>query len=110
MQAGRPEFDSRQEQRAFSFRHRVQTDSVASSYQTGTGGAFLEVRRPERETNHSLPSSVEVKNTWNYTSTPPYAFMSLCLVKHGDNFTSYVYVYSRIVLTAPKDLDKNFVS
>jgi len=24
-----------------------------------------------READHSPPSSVEVKNTWSYTSTPP---------------------------------------
>jgi ATP/ADP translocase len=26
------------------------------------------------------PSSAEVKNAWNYTSTPQYAFMALCSV------------------------------
>jgi hypothetical protein len=29
--------------------------------------------------HHSPSSSAEVKNTWTYTSTPPYAFMALCL-------------------------------
>jgi hypothetical protein len=28
------------------------------------------VKQPGRETNHSLPTSAEVKNTWIYTSTP----------------------------------------
>jgi len=35
-------------------------------------------------------SSTEVRNAWSYTSTPPYVFMTRCLVKHGryrDNFT-----------------------
>jgi len=27
------------------------------------------------------------KNEWSYTSTPQYAFMTWCLVKHRDNFT-----------------------
>jgi hypothetical protein len=33
------------------------------------------VKRPGRETDHSPPASAEVKKTWIYTSTPPYAFM-----------------------------------
>jgi len=28
------------------------------------------------EANHSPPYSTEVKNTWRYTSTPPYIFMA----------------------------------
>jgi hypothetical protein len=34
-----------------------------------------EVRRSEREAHHSLPTKAEVKKTWVFTSTPPYAFM-----------------------------------
>jgi len=44
-------------------------------------------KRPEREADHSTPSSAEVKNVRSYTSTPAYVFMIWCLVKHGDNFT-----------------------
>jgi hypothetical protein len=40
------------------------------------GALSPEVRRPGREADHSPPTSVEVKNTWIYTSTPPYAFMA----------------------------------
>jgi hypothetical protein len=40
----------------------------------------LEVKRPGRETDHSPSTSAEVKKTWIYTSTPPYAFMAWCLV------------------------------
>jgi hypothetical protein len=42
---------------------------------------------PGSEADHSPPSSAEVKNEWNYTSTPQYVFMVWCLVKHRDNFT-----------------------
>jgi hypothetical protein len=35
------------------------------------GVLSLGVRRPEREADNSPPSSAEVKNAWNYTSTPP---------------------------------------
>jgi hypothetical protein len=33
------------------------------------------VKRPGREADHS-PTSAEVKKTWVYTSTPPYAFIA----------------------------------
>jgi hypothetical protein len=33
-----------------------------------------------READHSHPTSVEVKKTWDYTSAPPYAFMAYCLI------------------------------
>jgi len=29
------------------------------------------VKQPEREADHSPPSSAKVKNDWSYTSTPP---------------------------------------
>jgi hypothetical protein len=37
---------------------------------------FPEVKRPEREIDHSPPTSGEVKETWVYTSTLLYAFMA----------------------------------
>jgi hypothetical protein len=33
------------------------------------------VKRPEREADHSPPTSAEVKKTWIYTSAQPYIFM-----------------------------------
>jgi hypothetical protein len=36
---------------------------------------FPGLKRPGREDDHSPPTSVEVKNTWIYTSAPPYVFM-----------------------------------
>jgi hypothetical protein len=46
-----------------SLRHRVQTGSGAHpvSYPVGTGGLSLGVKRPGRESDHSPPSSAEVK-------------------------------------------------
>jgi len=32
------------------------------------------VKQPGHEADHSYLSSAKVKNTWNYTSIPPYAF------------------------------------
>jgi hypothetical protein len=47
----------------------------------GVSGALsLEVQRPGREADHSLPTTVEVKKTWVYTSTPPYVYMVYCLI------------------------------
>jgi hypothetical protein len=34
-------------------------------------GFLSGVKRPRHEANHSPPSSAEIKNAWNYTSTPP---------------------------------------
>jgi hypothetical protein len=33
------------------------------------GATSLGVKRPGREADHSLPSSADVKNAWNHTST-----------------------------------------
>jgi hypothetical protein len=41
----------------------------------GTEGVFKRVKRPGREDDHSSATSTEVKKMWNYTTTPPYAFM-----------------------------------
>jgi hypothetical protein len=35
------------------------------------GDLSLGLKRPVRESDHSLPSSAEVKNAWSYTSTLP---------------------------------------
>jgi hypothetical protein len=35
------------------------------------GALSLGVKRPEREADHSPPSSAKVRNAWSYTSTPP---------------------------------------
>jgi hypothetical protein len=64
----------------------VQTGSGPNpvSLPTGTGGYFPGGKRPGREADHS---SAKVKKTWIYASTPPYAFMAWCWVKHRDNVT-----------------------
>jgi hypothetical protein len=38
------------------------------------------VKRPGHEADYSPPASAEVKKIWIYTSTPPDAFMALCLI------------------------------
>jgi hypothetical protein len=42
------------------------------------GGLSLGIKRPERESDHSPPSSAEVNNAWSYTSTLPISLR--CLV------------------------------
>jgi hypothetical protein len=54
------------------------------------GVLSLGVKRPAREADHSPPTSAEVKKTWISISTPPYAFMAQCLIKHRGNFTFYL--------------------
>jgi hypothetical protein len=56
----------------------VQTGSGVhpSSYTMGTGSSFPGVKRPEREADHSPPTSAEVKKMWIYTTTPLYALMA----------------------------------
>jgi hypothetical protein len=41
--------------------------------QSVSGSCSPEIKRPGREADHSPPTSTEVKNTWIYTSTFPYA-------------------------------------
>jgi hypothetical protein len=40
------------------------------------GALSLSVKRPGREADHSPATIADVKKTWIYTSTPPYAFMA----------------------------------
>jgi hypothetical protein len=67
----------------FSLNHCVQNGSRThpASYSMGTVGSFPGVKRPQREADHSPPSSAEVKDAWSYTSTPQYVFMAWCSVK-----------------------------
>jgi hypothetical protein len=47
------------------------------------GTLSVGVKRPGHESDHSPPSSAEVKNAWSYTSPTQYVFMVWCLVKHN---------------------------
>jgi hypothetical protein len=71
--------------RRLGFDHRVQIGSGAhpTSYRIGTGGPFLEGKRPRREADHSSPSSAEFKNKWSYISN------TLCVFKQAQNTTSW---------------------
>jgi hypothetical protein len=62
----------------FSLLYAVQTGSGAhpASYPMGKAALSPGIKRPGRETDHSPPTSSEVKKTWVYTSTFPYVFMA----------------------------------
>jgi hypothetical protein len=59
----------------FSFSHVIQTSSVAcpASSLISTGTFIMVVKWLQHEADHSLLTTVKVKKTWIYTSTPPYA-------------------------------------
>jgi hypothetical protein len=43
------------------------------------GSLTLGVKRPGHEADYSFSSSAEVKNAWNYTSTPPISLYGVVL-------------------------------
>jgi hypothetical protein len=61
------------------------------------GALSLGVRRSGREADHSPPSSVEFKNRWSYTFTPPLRLHDVVFSwkENRDNFTFYFYLYHR---------------
>jgi hypothetical protein len=40
-------------------------------------GVLSEVKRPEREADHPLPSSGEIKNEWRYTANSPVSLLGV---------------------------------
>jgi hypothetical protein len=81
---GRPGLDFLKEQRFFPQPPRP--DRLWGPHRL-LANVYKWVKRPGLEVNHTPPSSVEVKNTRSFTSTPPYVFMAWYLVKQRDNFT-----------------------
>jgi hypothetical protein len=55
-----------------------ESERVRNEHDNASVGHYPEVKRPGRDANLSPPSNAKFKNTWIYTSTPPYVFM----VKH----------------------------
>ena len=47
----------------------------------------------QHEDDLSASPSVRVKNVWSNMSTPPYAFLALCLIKHRDKFNFIFSLY-----------------
>jgi len=49
------------------------------SFLMGTRAVIPTVKLQDRGTDHSTPSSAEVKNAWSYNSTPPIRFCGVML-------------------------------
>jgi hypothetical protein len=79
-------FDSQQGLRIFLFitMSKPALEPTQSPIQLVPGALSLRVKRPELKADHLPPPSAEVKNAWSYISTPQYAFMAWCLIKHRD--------------------------
>jgi hypothetical protein len=60
-----------------------------ASYTVSTGGCF-DGGKTAGAWSWPPPSSAEVKNTWIYTSTPPYVLITWCWFKYMDNFTDFL--------------------
>jgi hypothetical protein len=74
-------FESRQGLRIFLFTtaSRTALGSTQPLVQWVPGALSLGVKRPGREADHSTPSSAEVRNAFNYTSTPAVRFHGVVL-------------------------------
>jgi hypothetical protein len=77
LQAGRPRGRSSSLGMVKNF-HSSASSRPAIQWVPGTISS--EVKWPGREADHSPSTSAETKKMWIYRSTPPYAFMALCLV------------------------------
>jgi hypothetical protein len=73
LRTGRPGFHSRQGQRFFLFptASRPAVEPTQPPIQWLQGALSPRVKRPGRESDHSTPSSIEVRNAWRCTSAPP---------------------------------------
>lgn len=53
----------------------------------------MAVKSLQHEDDHSTSPSVRVKNAWSCMSAPPYSFLALCLIRHGDKFSFTFSLY-----------------
>jgi hypothetical protein len=104
LRVGRPNCRSLSPGRGkFSPLHVVKFDYGAlgptqSPLQWVLGALSPGVKRPRREADHSLPTSAEVKNTRMCTSTPPYIFMTQCLISltQGQRYNCFTFTLRSI--------------
>jgi hypothetical protein len=61
---------------SFFFHQTINIGVWTSNSLPLSGGAISVLWRRVHEGNNSHPFCVEVNNSWSYTSTPPYAFLS----------------------------------
>jgi hypothetical protein len=79
LQAGRPKGRSSSPDSVknflFSTSSRPALGSTQPRIQWEPGALSPGIKRPGRKTDHSTPTSAEVRKMWICTSTPPYVFM-----------------------------------
>jgi len=104
---GRPAFHSQQSQTA---------SGAHIAIQWALRALVPRLKQAGREADHSSPFYAEVKNAWNYTSTPPYVLMALCLFKHkgtsawrGALAEGQLYFKSSTVPTWTSGFQRHFV-
>jgi hypothetical protein len=85
-QRGRSSSPDRVKNFRFSTSSRPALGSTQPPIQWVPWAHSREVKRQEREADHSPSASAEVKKMWIYTSTPPYAFIAY--------FFFYFYTYN----------------
>jgi hypothetical protein len=102
--------------RGFDYRHGLDTTAsrlalrpTQPPIQCIPGDLFLGVKRPGRESDHSPPSSAEVKNTWSYTSASQYVFMAWCSVKAQGQCYLCLYLYTLYLLIQRHCYWTNFI-
>jgi hypothetical protein len=81
LRAGSSGFDSLRGLGIFLFTtaSRPALGSTEPPIQWVPGALSLGVKRPVRDADHSPPSSVEIKNAWIYTFTPPIRLLGVVL-------------------------------
>jgi len=101
LRPGRQRFIFRQEQKILPFA----TASTLDLWPTQSPIQYVpwtfspEVKRPEREADHSPPSSAEIKNVWSYISPLSISLHGLVLNEKTDLFTAWYLVKHRDYLT-----------
>lgn len=72
----RVRFDSQKKERHFSSSQHPHSPWTSGNAQViECKGSFPRVKRTKPDTNHPSLSRSEIKNTWRYIFTPPYAFI-----------------------------------
>jgi hypothetical protein len=75
----------------FSTSSRSTLGSTQPPIQWVLGAISPGVKRTGREADHLTPTNAEVKKTWVYTSTSPYAFIAKCLINYAQG-QFYLYL------------------
>jgi hypothetical protein len=101
----------------FTTESRTALGPIQPPIQRVLGALFLGVKRPEREADHSPPSSAEVKNEWSYISTPPIRSVEaqgqlylFTFIIHSANILFLSMTWSQRILHSKNTLSNSAVS